>query len=62
MKSFAIMSKKNIKSHGIREAKSSEPTSRQHSLEELLAQCDATTEVSAEERAWLNSKPVGKEI
>lgn len=40
-----------------------EPTLRpRYSLDELLAQCDASAEVSAEERAWLDSKPVGKEL
>jgi antitoxin ChpS len=35
---------------------------RRYSLDELLAQCDATVEVSAEERAWLDDKPVGGEL
>ena len=40
-----------------------EPTLRPHySLDELLAQCDATAEVSAEDLAWLDSKPVGREL
>ena len=40
-----------------------EPTLRtRYSLDELLAQCDASAEVSAEELAWLDSKPVGKEL
>ncbi len=40
-----------------------EPTLRpRYSLEELLAQCDASADVSAEELAWLDSKPVGKEL
>lgn len=40
-----------------------EPTPRsRYSLDELLAQCDAEAEVSAEDRAWLDSKPVGSEL
>ncbi len=40
-----------------------EPTLRPHyTLDELLAQCDASAEVSAEDRAWLDSKPVGNEL
>jgi len=40
-----------------------EPTPRPHySLEELLAQCDASAEISAEDRTWLDSKPVGSEL
>ena len=40
-----------------------EPTLRpRYSLDELLAQCDASVEFSAEDRAWLDSKPVGSEL
>ena len=40
-----------------------EPTPRPHySLDELLAQCDASAEISEEDRAWLESKPVGSEL
>jgi antitoxin ChpS len=40
-----------------------EPTLRPHySLEELLAQCDASAEVSEEDLDWLDSKPVGREL
>jgi antitoxin ChpS len=40
-----------------------EPTLRpRYSLDELLAQCDASAEVSAEDLVWLNSKPVGSEL
>ncbi len=40
-----------------------EPTLRpRYSLDELLAQCDASAEVSTEDRAWLDSKPVGSEL
>ena len=31
-------------------------------LEELLAQCDASAEVPAEDREWLAAKPVGGEL
>jgi len=40
-----------------------EPTLRpRYSLDELLAQCDASAEISAEDRVWLDSKPVGSEL
>jgi len=40
-----------------------EPALRpRYSLDELLAQCDASAEVSAEERTWLDSTPVGSEL
>ncbi len=40
-----------------------EPTPRpRYSLDELLAQCDASAEVSAEDRTWLDGKPVGSEL
>ena len=40
-----------------------EPTLRpRYSLEELLAQCDASAEIGEEDRAWLESKPVGSEL
>ncbi len=40
-----------------------EPTLRQrYSLNELLAQCDASAEICAEDRVWLDSKPVGSEL
>ncbi|MDO9080574.1 MAG: antitoxin [Desulfuromonadales bacterium] len=40
-----------------------EPTLHpRYSLDELLAQCDASAEVSAEDRVWLDSKPVGSEL
>jgi antitoxin ChpS len=40
-----------------------EPRCRPHySLEELLAQCDTTVELTPEEREWLESKPVGNEL
>jgi len=40
-----------------------EPTLRpRYSLDELLAQCDASADFSAEDRAWLDNKPVGNEL
>lgn len=40
-----------------------EPTRRpRYTLDELLAQCDASAEVSAEDQSWLDSKPVGEEL
>lgn len=40
-----------------------EPKSRPHySLDELLAQCDASAEVTVEDREWLDAKPVGSEL
>ncbi len=33
-----------------------------YSLDELLAQCDASDAISEEDRAWLESKPVGSEL
>ncbi len=40
-----------------------EPALRPHySLDELLAQCDPSAEVSVEDRAWLDNKPVGSEL
>lgn len=35
---------------------------RRYTLEELLAQCDASTEISAEDREWLDARPVGDEL
>jgi len=40
-----------------------EPAARpRYTLEELLAQCDASTEISAEDREWLDAPPVGDEL
>lgn len=40
-----------------------EPQPRlRYSLEKLLAQCDASAELSAEDREWLDAKPVGDEL
>ena len=33
-----------------------------YSLDELLAQCDDTAPPSDEDRAWIDSKPVGNEL
>lgn len=40
-----------------------EPLPRQrYSLDELLTQCDASAEVSEEDRTWLDDRPVGSEL
>lgn len=40
-----------------------EPKNRPHySLQELLAQCDKSAEFQTEEKEWLNTKPMGKEL
>ena len=40
-----------------------EPSPRpRYSLDELLAQCDASAEASAEDGDWLAGKPVGHEL
>lgn len=40
-----------------------EPQRRpRYSLDELLAQCDASIELTAEDRAWLDAKPQGREL
>lgn len=33
-----------------------------YTLNELLAQCDASAPMSAEDRVWLDSAPVGSEL
>jgi antitoxin ChpS len=39
-----------------------EPQGRpRYTLDELLAQCDPSAEISAEDREWLDAKPVGNE-
>ena len=39
------------------------PNPRPHyTLDELLAQCDASAEISAEDRAWLDAPAVGGEL
>ena len=35
---------------------------RPYTLDELLAQCDATAELEEEGREWLDAPPVGKEL
>lgn len=32
------------------------------SLDDLLAQCDASAELSAEDREWLDAEPAGREL
>ena len=40
-----------------------EPQSRpRYGLDGLLAQCDASAEPTAKDRAWLDAKPVGGEL
>lgn len=40
-----------------------EPEARpRYSLDDLLAQCDETAPTSAEDRAWVEAKPVGREL
>ena len=40
-----------------------EPRPRpRYSLDELLAQCDASAEPTAEDREWLDATPVGGEL
>jgi antitoxin ChpS len=40
-----------------------EPLPRpRYSLDELLAQCDASAELTEEDREWLDAKPVGNEL
>lgn len=40
-----------------------EPQSRPcYSLDELLAQCDSSAELSSEDQEWLAVKPVGSEL
>lgn len=38
------------------------PRKPRYTLDELLAQCDAEAPLSVEEREWLNSPPVGREL
>jgi antitoxin ChpS len=40
-----------------------DPSPRPHySLDELLAQCEASAKISVEDQAWLDNEPVGKEL
>jgi antitoxin ChpS len=38
------------------------PAKPRYSLEELLGQCDTTAGVSADEREWMDTGPVGREL
>ena len=33
-----------------------------YTLDELLAQCDASAEIAKEEREWIDMKPIGGEL
>lgn len=33
-----------------------------YTLDELLAQCDASAQISAEDREWLDTRPIGGEL
>jgi len=40
-----------------------EPQGRPHyTLDELLAQCDPSADLTPEDREWLDAKPVGSEL
>ena len=39
-----------------------EPRRQRYTLDELLAQCDASADLTAEDRDWLGDKPVGAEL
>ncbi|MBZ0222326.1 MAG: antitoxin [Dokdonella sp.] len=39
-----------------------EPQRLRYTLDELLAQCDATAPLSAEDRQWLDAPSVGSEL
>ena len=39
-----------------------EPAKSKYSLEELLADCDTTADMPSDEREWLDSGPVGREL
>ena len=40
-----------------------EPAARpRYNLDELLAQCDPSAEITAEDREWLDARPVGGEL
>jgi antitoxin ChpS len=40
-----------------------EPSLKRHyTLDELLAQCNASTEINEEYQTWLNDKPTGGEL
>jgi antitoxin ChpS len=33
-----------------------------YTLDELLSQCDSSAEIPAEDREWLNARPIGSEL
>lgn len=39
-----------------------EPKGPRYTLDELLAQCDPSAELSEEDNVWLNTKPTGSEL
>ncbi|MGA2185694.1 MAG: antitoxin [Bryobacteraceae bacterium] len=39
-----------------------EPQRLRYTLDELVAQCDASAERTAEDRKWLDAKPAGGEL
>lgn len=39
-----------------------EPQRPRYTLDELLAQCDASAAAEPEDRAWLDDKPIGSEL
>ncbi|MBI1905649.1 MAG: antitoxin [Rhodocyclales bacterium] len=39
-----------------------EPQRPRYTLDELLAQCDASVEEGPEDRVWLDDKPAGSEL
>jgi antitoxin ChpS len=53
--------KVNLAVDGERLVVESNPRPR-YSLDELLAQCDATANETAEDRQWLDAKPIGNEL
>lgn len=38
------------------------PVKCRHTLDELLAQCDAGASMSDEDKEWINGKPMGAEL
>ncbi|MBK1641246.1 antitoxin [Chromatium okenii] len=39
-----------------------EPLHPGYRLDDLLAQCDTTAEMSTEEKVWLENSPIGREL
>ena len=39
-----------------------EPQRARYTMDELLAQCDTSAELTAEDREWLDATPVGGEL